>query len=128
MTTHAVRILAVDNEGKALLHLRREKGQYFFCFFGGKVESGEEPEAAAIRELAEETGLKVNASDLQYLKTWTNPEGVEVLHYKLNKPVSWKDISNGEDFGLAMVPYADLPAIPLALSMQWFYQQYPKLP
>ncbi|CVK19095.1 MULTISPECIES: 8-oxo-dGTP diphosphatase [Sporomusa] len=33
--------------------------------FGGKIEDGETPAAAAVRELAEECGLKVQESDLE---------------------------------------------------------------
>lgn len=128
MTTHAVRVLMTDAEGKALLHLRRDKDQYQFCFFGGKVEAGEAPEAAALREVEEETGLKLAPGDLQYLATWTNAQGIEVLHYKSTQTVNWKDLTYAENYGIAMVPYTDLPTIPLAASMQWFYQQYPQLP
>lgn len=117
-----------DAEGKSLLQLRREKGEYFFIFFGGRVEEGESPEIAAAREIQEELNLAVDLSELAYLDTWLNPEGVQVIHYKLPRHITWADVSTGEDFGMAMVPYAELPKIPLSLSMKWFYQQYPQLP
>jgi 8-oxo-dGTP pyrophosphatase MutT (NUDIX family) len=39
-------------------------GQGKYGGFGGKVEAGETPEMAAVREMAEETGIKVAAPDL----------------------------------------------------------------
>lgn len=36
---------------------------------GGGIEEGEEPRAAAIREVAEETGLRLVESDIEYLRT-----------------------------------------------------------
>ncbi len=128
MTTHAVRICITDSSGKALLQLRREKGDYMFCFFGGRVEPNEEPIAAAVREVEEETGLQISAEELDYLDTWTNDAGVQVLHYTLKRHVSWSDIRTGEDFGLAMVPYQDIAKLPLVHSMQWFLNQYPSVP
>lgn len=128
MTTHAVRVCITDTEGKALLQLRREKGDYMFCFFGGRVEPDEEPIHAAVREVEEETGLQITADELDYLDTWTNEAGIHVLHYNLKRTVSWSDIRTGEDFGIAMVPYAEVAKLPLVHSMQWFLQQYPELP
>ena len=53
-------------------------------FFGGKVESGEEPRTTISRELAEETNLKLSAESFRYL------DSVLVLSdYKL-KPVQVK--------------------------------------
>jgi 8-oxo-dGTP diphosphatase len=52
--------LAVAARGRTLLVLRRPPGLHLagaWEFPGGRVESGETPEAAARRELAEETGL-----------------------------------------------------------------------
>lgn len=128
MTTHAVRICITDNTDKVLLQLRREKGNYMFCFFGGRVEENEEPIAAAVREVEEETGLHIKPEELDYLDTWTNEAGIQVLHYNLKRTIGWSDVRTGEDFGIAMVPYAEVSKLPLVHSMQWFLQQYPKLP
>ena len=52
-------LLAKRPEGKAMAGL--------WEFPGGKVEPGETPEAALIRELDEEIGIKIAASDLKPL-------------------------------------------------------------
>ena len=51
---------------RILLGLKKEGfGAGKVTGFGGKIEPGETPATAAIRELEEETGLKVSAGDLQ---------------------------------------------------------------
>lgn len=55
-------LVEVNNEVHILfevrsLTLRRQPGE--ICFPGGKIEPGEDPQTAAVRETAEELGLKV---------------------------------------------------------------------
>jgi 8-oxo-dGTP pyrophosphatase MutT (NUDIX family) len=56
-------VLLVDADGRLLLQLRDGNTRidpHRWCLPGGHVDPGEEPEAAAHRELLEETGLKVD--------------------------------------------------------------------
>ena len=57
-----------DDRGRVLLSQRRPGGHHGLCweFPGGKVEAGETPEAALIREFREEVGVTVGA-----LTPWT---------------------------------------------------------
>lgn len=56
----------VDAEGRILLQQRSPGRQMagLWEFPGGKVESGERPEAALVRELEEELGIDIEESDL----------------------------------------------------------------
>jgi len=56
----------LDSEGQVLLSKRPEGRPLagLWEFPGGKVEAGEEPEAALIRELGEELGIAVARQDL----------------------------------------------------------------
>lgn len=61
-------VVVVRNDSDELLLVRQDYGHRFFGLPGGKVESGEEPEAAAVRELYEETGL--TADGVTFLRTY----------------------------------------------------------
>ena len=55
---------ALIDDGAGRLLLVRKAGTRFFMQAGGKIEPGETPAAALIRELDEEIGLKVAEADL----------------------------------------------------------------
>jgi 8-oxo-dGTP diphosphatase len=62
-------VALVDGNGAVLL-ARRPEGKNLaglWEFPGGKIESGESPEAALCREIAEELGLDVDPNDLEPL-------------------------------------------------------------
>jgi len=62
-----VAVALVDGEGNVLVQ-RRPKGKAMaglWEFPGGKIEPGEAPEAALVRELAEELGITIDPSDLK---------------------------------------------------------------
>jgi 8-oxo-dGTP diphosphatase len=59
-------VALIDRSGHILLQRRPEKGVHggLWEFPGGKIEPGESPEAAAIREIFEELGLILAETDL----------------------------------------------------------------
>lgn len=63
----SVRVLPVDRDGQVLLLLghdpARPSAPYWFTI-GGGVETGETAEEAAVREMLEETGIRVETSQL----------------------------------------------------------------
>ncbi len=62
-----VAAVLVNEQGKILLAQRPEGKRLVgkWEFAGGKVEEGETPEQAMVRELHEELGIKVQAEDLE---------------------------------------------------------------
>ena len=65
-TMLVVAVALVDSEGRVLLQQRAPGRQMagLWEFPGGKIEEGELPEAALIRELKEELGIDVDAASL----------------------------------------------------------------
>lgn len=57
----------IDAEGRVLMCSRPEGKEFagFWEFPGGKIETGETPQAALCRELKEELGIGVSESDLR---------------------------------------------------------------
>jgi 8-oxo-dGTP diphosphatase len=116
----------IDGEGRVLV-AERPAGKSLaglWEFPGGKVESGETPEAALIRELAEELAISVEATDLRPLgfvshaypafhllmllygcRRWSgDPSGQQA------QPLQW--VAAADLAALAMPP-ADLPLLPV---------------
>jgi 8-oxo-dGTP diphosphatase len=54
--------LGIITHGGLILLGRRADGNPLWTFPGGKIEPGESPEEAAVREALEETGLRVRAA------------------------------------------------------------------
>ncbi|GAA4361762.1 NUDIX hydrolase [Angustibacter luteus] len=61
-------VVLVRSAADELLFVRQDYGHRFFGLPGGRVEAGEEPQAAAVRELFEETGL--TADTVAFLRTY----------------------------------------------------------
>lgn len=66
-------VIVEDREGRVLLQRRSDNGLWGYC--GGSVELDEDVEAAARRELYEETGLV--ATEMELLGVFSGPE----MHY-----------------------------------------------
>jgi 8-oxo-dGTP pyrophosphatase MutT (NUDIX family) len=65
--TDFVQVTLVDPRGRVLMQERDEHAPVWpemWCFPGGGLDQGESPVAAAVRELAEETGVLLAAEDL----------------------------------------------------------------
>ncbi|WP_109807762.1 NUDIX hydrolase [Sphingosinithalassobacter portus] len=62
---------ALIDDGAGRMLLVRKRGSRFFMLAGGKIEPGESPEAALLRELREEIGLVPDPRAPRYLGSFT---------------------------------------------------------
>lgn len=109
---------ALIDDGAGRLLLVRKAGTRFFMQAGGKIEPGETPAAALIRELDEEIGLKVAEADLSPIGRFSAAAANEpghsvdatVFHLRADhRPVAAAEIAEA-----IWVDVASVEAMPLA--------------
>lgn len=104
----------VYNGNHVLIQNRKNPDWSGITFPGGHVEKGESFTDAVIREVFEETGLKISAPRLCGIKDWMNDDGSRymVLLYKTNHfqgtlvssdegEVRWVDLSEMQNLPMA---------------------------
>jgi 8-oxo-dGTP diphosphatase len=114
----------IDRDGRVLLQ-RRPDGKELaglWEFPGGKIEPGERPEAALVRELAEELGITIDPADLEPVAFASADLGRRHLLLLLYAVAAWHGepqaleaseldwVLPGEMAGLPMLS-ADLPLV-----------------
>lgn len=122
MLVHVAAAVVVDSQGRVLLAKRpddRHQGG-LWEFPGGKVEEGEEVQAALVRELHEEIGIDVKCArpmirvHHQYsdknvlLDVWRVTEFDGVAHGKEGQPIEWVRASQFGDYDF---PEANQPIV-----------------
>ncbi|MBX3015756.1 MAG: NUDIX hydrolase [Caldilineaceae bacterium] len=86
--------IALYDEGRILMVRQRYRGTIHWTFPGGGIEPGETPRDAAIREVAEETGLVVILHELLAQCPRTNGQGT---YYCYRGTISQGEVQLGSD-------------------------------
>lgn len=129
--------MVYDNSGRILVQDRKDPDWPGVTFPGGHVEIGESFTDSTIREVYEETGLKVSNLQLCGIKDWTNDDGTRyiVLCYKTSDFEG--DLISSDEGEMFWIPLSRISELKLAdgmenmlklfinerISEQFFYQE-----
>lgn len=108
-----------------LLLLKRRKPPYVGMYtpVGGKLDPHETPHAAAVRELHEETGLRVESLRFAGLMTETSPVAYNWILYIYAAQVVAFAPPPCDEGELRWVPYDDIPTVPTPETDRFIYAQ-----
>lgn len=112
MSVRQIGIAVVEHAGRFLVGMRAADQVLagYAEFPGGKCEPDEQPQACAIRECREETGLPVEAVKLLHRVQFQYPHGAVDLHFWMCRPVSETEIEPAN--GFRWVQLAELASLP----------------
>lgn len=100
-----VLVILEQGDGRVVLQLRSDiegianPGKW--GIFGGHMEPGESPAAAALREIEEELSIQLRADKLRWLTEWTHPENdghYVFYHYPLSDEMDAAQLREGERY------------------------------
>lgn len=113
-------MIAVTDDGKILMEeqFRKPLDKVILELPAGKLEPGEEPEKAALRELAEETGYR--AGTIEHIVTYTPTCGYsnEYLHVFVCKDLTPGETNLDDTEDIDVVEYTADELIDLIMSKQ----------
>lgn len=114
-----VALAMISPEGRVLVQQRSPEKAHggLWEFPGGKLEAGEAPEAALVREIREELGVDVATTDLAPLSFASNAPayGQRMVLLLLYTTKRWRGSPVAQEAGTHVdwVAVADLPALPM---------------
>ncbi|WP_026659519.1 NUDIX domain-containing protein [Butyrivibrio sp. AC2005] len=103
-------------EGKYVVQQRSLRARYYpgkWDMTGGGVRSDETPKEAAVRELAEELGIKVSPDNLElafeYIKDWDDGTGLlaSIFMLRVDVPESGFDFDRYEVNDVKVMPFSE---------------------
>ena len=105
--TRAAGVILQDHQGRILLQLRdindRTIGPGLWSFFGGHVEGNEDLRTAAVREMAEETGITLDPATLTPVARAQSMKGTQLYGFVATRPTNPSEITLGEGAGFAFL-------------------------
>ncbi|HUD06238.1 MAG TPA: NUDIX hydrolase [Candidatus Saccharimonadales bacterium] len=75
----AVRAIIINNGNLLVMH-RNKFGEQYYTLVGGGVDIGESKEQALVREVSEETGLKIQKYKLVFIEEPGDPYGTQHIY------------------------------------------------
>ncbi len=75
----AARAIIIENDRLLVMH-RNKYGSQYFTLVGGRVNDDETPEQALMREVKEETGLRIRAGRPVYIEEHAAPHNIQYIY------------------------------------------------
>ncbi len=118
--------LVKDPDGRLLLIQRgHEPGAGLWSLPGGRIEPGETDQQAVVREIAEETGLRVTCGALLGSATFPGRPGDTVVVRDYRATIIGGQLAAGDDAADARwVDDAELARLPLTVGLLEFLRQW----
>ncbi len=96
-------VVLEDEQGRIALQLRDDRMDIAnpnkWSIFGGKIEAGEEPEQAALREMKEELSVDLDPSKLVIMGEYTHESTLfYVFHYGVTGELDAAELKEGQDW------------------------------
>lgn len=110
--------MVCDNLGNVLVQDRVDPDWPGVTFPGGHVEKGESFTDAVIREVFEETGLKVSKPRLCGIKDWTQDDGVRYVVFLYRTNTYKGELTSSDEGEVYWAPLSSLPDMKLASGME----------
>lgn len=99
----------IQDDGRVLLAFHQHPGRPgFWCFPGGHVEAGEGLAEAAIREIQEETGYRVQLTRVIYVQDFARAPGPDAAELFFEARIVEGDLRVGRESGLGRVQWVPL--------------------
>ena len=99
-------VAAIVTSHAGVLIARRNDGKPPWTFIAGKIEPGESPADAAVREVKEETGLRIRAGSV--IGRRVHPKTGRTMVYMDARPTHGTDVFVGDPEELAEVRWVSL--------------------
>jgi 8-oxo-dGTP pyrophosphatase MutT (NUDIX family) len=99
-------VAAIVTSHLGVLAARRNDGEPPWTFIAGEIELGEDPADAAVREVREETGLRIRVTGV--IGRRVHPHTGREMVYLAARPTHGTDAFVGDEQDLAEVRWVDL--------------------
>ena len=99
-------VAAIVTSELGVLVARRNDGKPPWTFIAGEIEPGEEPADAAVREVSEETGLRIRATGM--IGRRVHPHTGREMVYLAARPTHGTEAVVGDEDELAELRWVDL--------------------